>query len=89
MRLCPADEHPFSFDLASQPQLVMHLVPDVEAIKVEVGNLALSQMIVMLWKPDMKMDFAISVAMKIVPDVWADRQGHDAFLYIYLPRLRN
>jgi len=41
---------------------------------VEVGNLALSQMIVMLWKPGMTMDFAVSEAMKIVPDVWADRQ---------------
>ena len=40
----------------------------------EVGNLALSQMIVMLWKPGMTMDFAVSEAMKIVPDVWADRQ---------------
>jgi len=37
-----------------------------------VGNLALSQMIVMLWKPGMTIDFAVSEAIKIVPDVWAD-----------------
>jgi len=114
-----ADEQPVSlFELASQPQLVMHPAPDgvaakqgriadrtfytndrallrhmlesgqgwaflpkhfaaaswrdVKAIDVEVGNLALSQMIVMLWKPGMTIDFAVSEAIKIVPDVWAD-----------------
>ncbi|WP_239952997.1 LysR family transcriptional regulator [Pantoea sp. Z09] len=47
----------------------------VEAIDVEVGNLALSQMLVMLWKPGMAADFAVSEAMKLVPEVWAERQG--------------
>ncbi len=45
---------------------------DVKAIDVEVGNLALSQMIVMLWKPGMTIDFAVSEAIKIIPDVWAE-----------------
>ena len=114
-----AGEQPVSlFELASQPQLVMHPAPDgvaakqgriadrtfytndrallrhmlesgqgwaflpkhfaaaswrdVKAIDVEVGNLALSQMIVMLWNPGMTIDFAVSEAIKIVPDVWAE-----------------
>lgn len=107
------------FELASQPQLVMHPAPDgvaakqariadrafytndrallrhmlesgqgwaflpkhfaaaawqgVQAIDVEVGNLALSQMFVMLWKPGIEQEYAVSETMKLVPELWADR----------------
>ncbi|RPE04468.1 hypothetical protein BBB56_01090 [Candidatus Pantoea deserta] len=62
---------------------------DVEAIDVEVGNLALRQMMVMRWKPGMTMNFAVSEAMKIVPRICAARHERDVFLYIYQASVRN